>query len=63
MLEQLPIVKKNLDYTLKQAEKFLKGESPPDFAAEDFETNYKGRIKTKNLTSLAKKQLAIEEWN
>ena len=58
-----PYCKKNLDYARKQATKFLKGESPPDFAAEDFETNYKGRIKTKNLTSLAKKQLAIEEWN
>ena len=58
-----PYCKKNLDYVRKQAKKFLKGESPPDFAAEDFETNYKGRIKTKNLTSLAKKQLAIEEWN
>ena len=58
-----PYCKKNLDYMRKQAQKFLKGERPPDFAAEDFETNYKGRIKTKNLTSLAKKQLAIEEWN
>ena len=58
-----PYCKKNLDYARKQATKFLKGESPPDFAAEDFETNYKGRIKTKNLTSLTKKQLAIEEWN
>ena len=58
-----PYCKKNLDYVRKQAKKFLKGESPPDFAAEDFETNYKGRIKIENLTPLAKKQLAIEEWN
>ena len=58
-----PYCKKNIDYVRKQAKKFLKGESPPDFAAEDFEINYKGRIKTKNLTSLTKKQLAIEEWN
>ena len=55
-----PYCKKNFDYVRKQAKKFLKGESPPDFAAEDFETNYKGRIKIENLTSLAKKQLAIE---
>ena len=55
-----PYCKKNLDYVRKQAKKFLKGQSPPDFAAEDFETNYKGRIKIENLTSLAKKQLAIE---
>ena len=55
-----PYCKKNIDYVRKQAKKFLKGESPPDFAAEDFETNYKGRIKIENLTTLAKKQLAIE---
>ena len=55
-----PYCKKNIDYVQKQAKKFLKGESPPDFAAEDFETNYKGRIKIENLTPLAKKQLAIE---
>ena len=55
-----PYCKKNIDYVQKQAKKFLKGESPPDFAAEDFETNYKGRIKIENLTLLAKKQLAIE---
>ena len=55
-----PYCKKNLDYVRKQAKKFLKGESPPDFAAEDFEINYKGRIKIENLTTLAKKQLAIE---
>ena len=55
-----PYCKKNIDYVRKQAKKFLKGESPPDFAAEDFETNYKGRIKIENLTPLAKKQLAIE---
>ena len=55
-----PYCKKNLDYVRKQAKKFLKGESPPDFAAEDFETNYKGRIKIETLTPLAKKQLAIE---
>ena len=48
-----PYCKKNLDYVRKQAKKFLKGESPPDFAAEDFETNYKGRIKIENLTPLA----------
>ena len=55
-----PYCKKNLDYVRKQAKKFLKGESPPDFAPEDFEINYKGRIKIENLTPLAKKLLAIE---
>ena len=58
-----PYCKKNLDYTKKQSKKFLEGKSPPDFAAEDYEINYKGRIKLEDLSSLAKKQLALEEWN
>ena len=58
-----PYCKKNLDYTLKQSKKFLEGKSPPDFAAEDYEINYKDRVKLKDLSSLAKKQLALEEWN
>ena len=55
--------KKNFDYTIKQSKKFLEGKSPPDFAAEDYEINYKDRVKLKDLSSLAKKQLALEEWN
>ena len=47
----------------KQSKKFLEGKSPPDFAAEDYEINYKGRVKLEDLSSLAKKQLALEEWN
>ncbi len=58
-----PYCKKNLDYTKKQSKKFLEGKSPPDFAAEDYEINYKGRVKLEDLSSLAKKQLALEEWN
>ena len=58
-----PYCKKNLDYTIKQSKKFLEGKSPPDFAAEDYEINYKDRVKLKDLSSLAKKQLALEEWN
>ena len=54
---------KNLDYIIKQSKKFLEGKSPPDFAPEDYEINYKGRIKLGDLSLLAKKQLALEEWN
>ena len=63
MLVQHLIVKKNLDYTVKQSKKFLEGKSPPDFASEDYEIKYKDRVKLKDLSSLAKKQLALEEWN
>tara|TARA_B100000965_G_scaffold272375_1_gene230433 strand:- start:315 stop:1553 length:1239 start_codon:yes stop_codon:yes gene_type:complete len=58
-----PYCKKNLDYTIKQSKKFLEGKSPPDFAAEDYEINYKGRVKLEDLSLLAKKQLALEDWN
>ena len=57
-----PYCKKNLDYAKKQAQKFLEGKSPPDFAEEDYEVNYEGRIKLNELTSLAKKQMALEDW-
>ena len=58
-----PYCEKNLVYAKKQSKKFLEGKSPPDFAAEDYEINYKDRVKLKDLSSLAKKQLALEEWN
>lgn len=58
-----PYCKKNLDYTLEQSKNFLEGRSPPDFAQEDYEINYKGRIKLENLSSIARKQLALEDSN
>ena len=57
-----PYCKKNLDYSLKQSKKFLTGESPPDFAAEDYEVNYINRAREKDLTELGKKQLSLKEW-
>jgi len=55
-----PYCKKNLDYIVKQSRKFLAGKSPPDFAPEDYEIDYKNRVKLENLSKLAKKQLALE---
>ena len=54
-----PYCKKNLDYSKKQAEKFLHGKSPPDFAPEDYEINYKNRATINDLTELGKKQLSL----
>ncbi len=54
-----PYCKKNLEYSKKQAQKFLEGKSPPDFAPEDYEVNYKNRATLCDLTSLGKKQLAL----
>jgi hypothetical protein len=55
-----PYCKKNLEYAKKQAQKFLEGKSPPDFAPEDYEINYKNRATIEDLTPLGKKQLALE---
>jgi len=58
-----PYCQKNLNYAKKQSAKFLEGKSPPDFAAEDYEVNYTGRANINNLTSLGKKQMALESWD
>ena len=54
-----PYCEKNLAYAKKQSQKFLEGKSPPDFAAEDYEVNYKNRATISDLTLLGKKQLAF----
>ena len=54
-----PHCKKNLAYAKKQSIKFLEGKSPPDFAPEDDEVNYKNRADISDLTPLGKKQLAL----
>ena len=58
-----PYCKKNIDYIKKQSKKFIEGKSPPDFAAEDYEVNYKGRTKINDLSELAKKQLGLIDWD
>ena len=57
-----PYCEKNLVYIKKQSLKFLDGKSPPDFASEDYEINYKGRAKIDDLTDLGKKQLGLINW-
>lgn len=54
-----PYCEKNLAYAKKQSKKFLEGKSPPDFAAEDYEVDYKNRATISDLTPLGKKQLAL----
>lgn len=54
-----PYCEKNLVYAKKQSKKFLEGKSPPDFAAEDYEVDYKNRAAISDLTPLGKKQLAL----
>jgi len=57
-----PYCEKNLKYAKKQSEKFLMGESPPDFATENYEVNYTNRATKEDLTDLGKKQLSLKSW-
>ena len=54
-----PKCAKNLDYTKRQTENFLFGKSPPDFASEDYEVDFKGRFSIDQLTDLGRTQMAL----
>lgn len=50
---------KNDEYLKRQLPAFLKGESPPDFPADHFETGFAGRATEGDLTALGKAQLGF----
>ncbi|MFD1557153.1 DUF1479 domain-containing protein [Paraburkholderia silviterrae] len=51
---------KNDDYLKRQLPAFLKGESPPDFPADNFETDFVGRATEGSLSVLGKTQLGFD---
>jgi hypothetical protein len=51
---------KNAAYTRRQAPSFLSGETPPDFAPDNFEIDFKGRAGVDDLTPLGRSQLGID---
>lgn len=55
-----PACTKNKAYALKQAAAFNRGLSAPDFAAENYEENFKGRATIDDLTILGKLQMALD---
>ena len=57
-----PLCKKNSDYLSIQAKRFLKGESAPDFANENYEVNYLNRATINDLSNLGKKQMGFNPW-
>ena len=57
-----PMCNKNSDYLEKQGQRFLTGESAPDFAAENYEVNYRDRATMDDLTNLGKKQMGLMPW-
>jgi hypothetical protein len=54
-----PDCAKNRAYLPKQRAAFTEGRSAPDFAAMDFEVDFKGRATEKDLTALGREQMGF----
>jgi hypothetical protein len=54
-----PACTKNTAYLARQASAFLAGRTPPDFAPDDFEVDFKGRGTEADLTALGRSQLGL----
>jgi hypothetical protein len=50
---------KNSAYLARQAPAFLAGKTPPDFAPDDFEVDFRGRGTESDLTPLGRSQLGL----
>jgi len=50
---------KNSAYLEKQAAAFLAGRTPPDFAADDFEVDFRGRATEADLKPLGRSQMGL----
>jgi hypothetical protein len=57
-----PYCPKNANYLERQKSAFLKGESAPDFAPENYEVAYRGRTTLADLTELGKRQMGFAPW-
>ena len=55
-----PGCEKNDEYLKRQLPAFQKGESPPDFPADNFECDFVGRATEASLTELGKRQLGFD---
>lgn len=58
-ISSTPGCAKNSAYLARQAPTFLSGKTPPDFAADDFEVDFKGRGTPADLTPLGRSQLGL----
>lgn len=50
---------KNSAYLAKQAPAFLSGNTPPDFAPDNFEVDFRGRATEADLTALGRSQMGL----
>jgi hypothetical protein len=60
-ISSTPGCAKNTAYLAKQAPTFLSGRTPPDFAPDDFEVDFKGRGTVADLTTLGRSQLGLSQ--
>jgi hypothetical protein len=60
-ISSTPGCAKNTAYLAKQAPAFLSGKTPPDFAPDDFEVDFKGRGTVADLTPLGRSQLGLAQ--
>ncbi|MGV2290943.1 DUF1479 domain-containing protein [Trinickia sp. YCB016] len=54
-----PWCAKNEAYLKRQLPSFLRGESPPDFPADHFETDFMGRAQERDLSTLGREQIGL----
>jgi len=57
-----PDCAKNRDFLPMQRAAFEAGRSSPDFAAEDYEVDFRGRATIADLTALGRKQMGYDAW-
>jgi hypothetical protein len=57
-----PHCEKNTAYAAACGQAFLTGESPSDFAAEDYETTWTGRPTAEQLSTTGRAQLGLDSW-
>lgn len=57
-----PHCDKNAAYGAVCGQAFLRGVSPSDFAAEDYEVGWTGRATVDDLSAVGRKQLGLEPW-
>jgi hypothetical protein len=57
-----PWCEKNAAYAKACGQAFLRGASPGDFAAEDYEADWHDRPQPEDLSPIGRQQLALQPW-
>jgi hypothetical protein len=57
-----PHCSKNAEYARRCGQSFLAGESPADFAPENYEVGWKGRPTAEELNPTGRRQLGLQPW-